>query len=201
MMGETDSNRSTTQVLPEGGGDRPLVRRKSLTAVNDGAMRTVIDFGDAGSFVTDEPVEQGGTNDGPTPLQAVVGALCGCESVTFHRAAEERGFAYRSIEFDAEFRIDIRGRMGHAGVRPHFQVVRVEAVVETDESEEDLASLVEETERRCPVFNLIRDADVRLEMRWRRKPVGGSGSGRDASDCGLAALENPSGWVQASRRP
>jgi uncharacterized OsmC-like protein len=175
MTGEANADRSTTQVLPEDRVDRPLVRRKTLTAVNRGAMRTVIDFGDAGSLTTDEPVEQGGTNDGPTPLQAVVGALCGCESVTFHRAAEERGFAYRGITFDAEFRIDIRGRMGHPGVRPHFQVVRVEAVVETNESEEELASIVEETERRCPVFNLIRDAGVRLEVRWLRKPVGGSG--------------------------
>lgn len=55
-----------------------------------------------------------------------------------------------------------------------FQVVRVEATVETDESEEALASIVEETERRCPVFNLIRDAGVRLEVRWVRKPVDGS---------------------------
>jgi uncharacterized OsmC-like protein len=174
MTRETDSDRSTTQVLPESRVDHPLVRRKTLTAVNHGAMRTVIDFGEAGGFTTDEPVEQGGTNDGPTPLQTVVGALCGCESVTFHRAAEERGFAYRGIEFDAEFRIDIRGRMGHPGVRQHFQVVRVEAVVETEESEEALAEIVEETERRCPVFNLIRDAGVRLEMRWLRKPVVGS---------------------------
>ena len=132
-------------------------------------------FGDAGSFTTDEPFEHGGTNTGPTPLQTVVGALCGCESAAFHRVAEERGFAYRGIEFDAEFRIDIPGRMGHPGVRQHFQIVRVEAVVETDDSDEDLASVVEETERRCPVYNLIRDADVRLETRWLRKPAGGRG--------------------------
>ena len=153
--------------------DRPIIRRKSLRAVNDGGMRTVLDFGDAGSFVTDEPIQHGGTNAGPSPLQAVVGALCVCESVTFHRTAEERDFAYRSIAFEAEYRIDIRGRMGHAGVRQHFQIVRVEAVVETSETEHALARVVEATERRCPVYNLIRDAGVNLEMRWIRRPVGG----------------------------
>jgi uncharacterized OsmC-like protein len=89
----------------------------------------------------------------------------------FHRTAEERGFSYRGIAFEAEYRIDIRGRMGHRGVRQHFQIVRVEAVVETNESEEAFASMVEETERRCPVFNLIRDAGVRLEVRWLRRPL------------------------------
>lgn len=71
----------------------------------------MIDFGDAGQIITDAPIPQGGTNDGPAPLQTVVGALCGCESVTFRRTAEEQGFAYRGIAFDAEYRIDIRGRM------------------------------------------------------------------------------------------
>jgi uncharacterized OsmC-like protein len=169
-----DAERSNTEVLREGAVDRALIRRKSLTAVNEGGMRTVIDFGDAGTIITDEPVDQGGTNEGPTPLQAVVGALCGCESVTFHRTAEERGFSYHGIAFEAEYRIDIRGRMGRRGIRQHFQIVRVEAVVETDEPDEELASVVEETERRCPVFNLIRDADVRLEVRWVRRPLDGS---------------------------
>jgi uncharacterized OsmC-like protein len=171
MTEQRHAHRANTEVSHEDAVDRPLIRRKSLTAVNEGGMRTVIDFGDTGTIITDEPVEHGGTNEGPSPLQAVAGALCGCESVTFHRTAEERGFSYQRIAFEAEYRIDIRGRMGHRGVRQHFQIVRVEAVVETDESDEALASVVEETERRCPVFNLIRDAGVRLEVRWLRKPV------------------------------
>jgi uncharacterized OsmC-like protein len=174
MTMKRDADRSNTEVLREDVINRPLIRRKSLTAVNEGGMRTVIDFGDAGTVITDEPVDQGGTNEGPTPLQAVTGALCGCESVTFHRTAEERGFSYQGIRFEAEYRIDIRGRMGQPGVRQHFQIVRVEAVVETNESDEALASVVEETERRCPVFNLIRDAGVRLEVRWLRKPLDGA---------------------------
>jgi uncharacterized OsmC-like protein len=56
-------------------------------------MLTVLDAGEHGSFATDEPVEHGGTGEGPSPLQTVLGALCGCESVTFNRTAAERGFA------------------------------------------------------------------------------------------------------------
>ncbi len=134
-------------------------------------MKTVIDCGEFGRFATDEPVSQGGTGEGPSPLQAVLGALCGCESVTFHRTAKEAGFAYSAIDFQAAFTIDIRGRMGVAHVRPHFQTVRVQAMVHTDESEEKLRQVVEETERRCPVFNLLSDARVQVEMVWIRQPV------------------------------
>jgi uncharacterized OsmC-like protein len=56
-------------------------------------------------------------------------------------------------------------------VRPHFQTVKVEARVQTDESEERLRAVIEETEARCPVFNLISDAGVRVEMLWIREGV------------------------------
>lgn len=120
-------------------------------------------------LVTDEPEAHGGTGEGPSPLQTVIGALCGCEAVTFNRTAAEFAFAYRGIEFEAEFTIDIRGRLGNRAVRPHFQTVRLQAVVDTDESDERLREVVEETEARCPVFNLLNDAGVRLEMHWLRQ--------------------------------
>jgi uncharacterized OsmC-like protein len=41
--------------------------------------------------------------------------------------------------------------------------------VTTSESEERLAEVVEETENRCPIFNLMRDASVDMEVRWIRK--------------------------------
>ena len=140
-----------------------------LAATNHGGMYTEIDFGDFGTFATDEPESHGGTGEGPSPLQTVLGALCGCESVTFNRTASEMNFAYERIEFEAEFTIDIRGRLGVDGVRPHFQTIRVQATVTTSESEERLAQIVEETEKRCPVFNLVVDAGVKTEMLWIRQ--------------------------------
>jgi len=48
-------------------GTGPL-RRKTLSAHNEAAMRTVVDCGEAGRLVLDEPVPHGGTGEGPTPL-------------------------------------------------------------------------------------------------------------------------------------
>jgi len=106
-----------------------FVRRKTVTAHNDATMRTVADFGEFGRVTLDEPVPHGGTGQGPSPLQAVLGTLCGCEAVTFHRTAAELGLRYESLDFEAAFTIDIRGRQGDRSVRPHFQTVRVRAVI------------------------------------------------------------------------
>lgn len=76
------------------------------------------------------------------------------------------------LDFEAEFTIDVRGRMGTRGVRQNFQTVRVQATVSTAASAEDLAEVIAETEARCPVYNLIKDAGIDLEVVWvRRDPT------------------------------
>lgn len=147
---------------------KPVIRKKAVSVSNKGNMKAVVDAGEFGTFVTDEPVAHGGTGEGPSPLQAVLGSLCGCESVTFNRTAAEFDFKYEGIEYEAMFTIDIRGRKGMRGVVPHFQTVRMQANVTTDETEERLAEVVEETEARCPVYNLLKDAGVKVETVWVR---------------------------------
>src|SRR6266702_897585 len=118
-----------------------FVRRKTLSARNQATMATVVDYGESGRLTLDEPARHGGTGRGPSPLQAVLAALCGCEAVTFRRTATEMGLHYASLDFEAAFTIDIRGRQGDRSVRPHFQTVRVRAVVTTGEPMEALASM------------------------------------------------------------
>ena len=72
----------------------PIIRKKMLTAKNEASCKTVINFGDFGQGVLDEPKEHGGSGKGPSPLHGLLGTLCGCESVTFHRAAKEMNFEY-----------------------------------------------------------------------------------------------------------
>ncbi len=149
---------------------QPIVRQKHASARSYGGMYTEIDTGEYGYLVTDEPIAHGGTGEGPSPLQTVLGALLGCESVTFNRAARDMDFSYDGIDFEAGYTIDVRGRMGVRGVIQYFQSVKVDAVVTTDEPQERLQAVIEETEARCPVFNLVKDAGVRIEVRWVAKP-------------------------------
>ena len=149
-----------------------FIRRKTVIAHNGATLRTVADFGEFGTVTLDEPVSHGGTGQGPSPLQAVLGALCGCEAVTFHRTAAELDLHYESLDFEAAFTIDIRGRQGDRSVRPHFQTVRVRAVVATAEPIPELAAVIEETEACCPVMNLLLDAKVVLRIEWFRDSSG-----------------------------
>lgn len=147
-----------------------FIRRKTLVAQNDATMLTNINYGEFGVAITDEPKAHGGQSAGPSPLQAVIGALCGCEGVTFRRTATEMNFQYSKLEFEAGFTIDIRGRMGDRTVRPHFQSVKLSVKVTTPQTPEELQAVIDETEARCPVMNLLQDANVKLDVQWQHIP-------------------------------
>ena len=157
-----------SKVIDEIDFSKSIIRGKSLSATNPGNMTTTIEFPGLASLTLDEPVKHGGGGQGPSPLQGVLGSLCGCEAVTFSRTAKEKNFNYNGLEFEAEFTIDIRGRMGVRSVVPHFKTVRVQVYVKTNEDEARLLEVVKETEARCPVFNLIKDAGVEIECVWVR---------------------------------
>ena len=61
----------------------PIVRKKIITASNDGSMASRINFGDFSDFIFDEPSQHGGSDLGPTPLTGVLASLCACEAVGF----------------------------------------------------------------------------------------------------------------------
>tara|TARA_Y100000031_G_scaffold154054_1_gene200731 strand:- start:348 stop:836 length:489 start_codon:yes stop_codon:yes gene_type:complete len=159
------------KVIDEKDFSEPIIRRKSLSASNNATMTTTIHFPENSDIVFDEPIKHGGAGKGASPLQGVLGSLCGCESVTFNRTAKEMDFSYTGLSFEAEFSIDIRGRMGNRNVTPHFKSIKVQIFVKTDESEERLLEVVEETEARCPVFNLIKDAGVDIQCVWVRTKI------------------------------
>ena len=51
-------------VVEEKDFTKPVVRKKTLTAVNDASLATQVDFGQYGSFTFDEPTAHGGSDLG-----------------------------------------------------------------------------------------------------------------------------------------
>ncbi len=123
---------------------------------------------DFASVVMDEPAVLGGQNQGPNPLECLVASLNGCKGVMIPLIAKELGFAFSALSFDTEGVIDLRGLMGVAGVSTHFQSLTLTVTIHTEEPEARLLALQEAVSTRCPIYNLLRDANVALETRWVR---------------------------------
>ncbi|TAA72831.1 OsmC family protein [Planococcus salinarum] len=132
----------------------------------EGNLKTSIYAREFSPFIIDEPKHLGSTNEGPNPLEYLLGGLTGCTSVMIGLIAKEQNFSYQGIEFKNSGIIDARGMRGVEGVSTYFQTVSFEAIFSTDESDERLGALKAEVERRCPIHNLIVDAGVAIDSKW-----------------------------------
>ena len=137
---------------------------RRVVARNEAPTRTVMMVRDH-VLVSDEK----GTNTGPTPLEMCLSSLLGCdEGVIINRCAEAMQFSHTGVDIEGDGEVDQRGSQGVQSVRPYFNWVRLRIRVYTKETQERLARLARNVEYRCPVMNLFRSADVRLDVTWER---------------------------------
>ena len=118
------------------------------------------------TFTLDEPVAAGGSDTAPAPLEYVVGALNGCVTVLVDLVAADHGIVVEHVRTEVVAEQDRDGIAGVPGVRTHFSAVRLDVQVTSSADESAFGELAAEVERRCPMVNLLRDAQVEVEVRW-----------------------------------
>jgi putative redox protein len=124
----------------------------------------------AHTFFIDEPKNLGGNDKGANPLNTLLGSLAGCENAIANIVAKEMKFNLNGIDFKIQGTLDPRGLMGDASVKQYFETITIEAVVDTDESDERIQELKEKTDSRCPVYNILKDTNfIKIQSTWRRK--------------------------------
>ena len=123
---------------------------------------------DFAPIVMDEPAALGGQNQGPNPLEYLVASLNGCNGVMIPLIAKELNFEFSELSFDTKGVVDLRGLMGQPDISTYFQSLTFSVNIKTDESAERLQVLQNAVAARCPVYNLLRDANVTLHTQWTR---------------------------------
>lgn len=115
----------------------------------------------------DEPDVLLGSNQAPNAVEAVLHALASCLGVGFVYNAAAEGIDVRSLEFDVEGELDLRGFLGLSEeVRPGYQNVRVDYRVECDAPDDRVDALCAHVQRTSPVLDLLRNpVEVTVERR------------------------------------
>jgi len=84
-------------------------------------------------------------------------SLVACAGVTFNVVATALGVAFRSAQVVVEGEGDFRGTLGLAKDVPvGIEEIRLRFEVDTDASDEQLATLLKLTERYCVIFQTLR---------------------------------------------
>jgi uncharacterized OsmC-like protein len=94
-------------------------------------------------------------------------ALVACAGVTMNAVATALGIELRDATLEAEGDLDFRGTLGVSKEAPvGFQNIRLKVSLDTDASEEQLATLLRLTERYCVVYQtLVKSPGITVSQR------------------------------------
>jgi uncharacterized OsmC-like protein len=101
----------------------------------------------------------GGTGEEACSGDMLLQALVGCAGVTLKAVSTSMGLAVRAGAVLAEGDLDFRGTLGVSKEVPvGFTAIRLRFELDTDATDEQLAKLVQLTERYCVVAQTLRAA-------------------------------------------
>lgn len=127
-----------------------------VNAQSESATKTVIKARKF-QFVVDEPAELGGTNEGPNPVEYILGAFAGCLSVMAHLIAKEMNIELRSLKLDISGLLNPARLFGKSfDERAGFKEISVVIKADTDADKATLQKWIEAIEDRCPVSDNLQ---------------------------------------------
>ena len=107
-------------------------------------------------FDSDHPEIFASEDRGATPLEFVLVGLAGCLTAGVAAVAQNRNIQLRSVKATLEAGMDLQGILGiDANVRNGFDGVKVHFEIDADASDEQIAALVAQSQKRSAVFDIV----------------------------------------------
>lgn len=120
----------------------------------------------------DEPLELGGTDTGPNPVEILLAALGGCQEIVYRAYAAVMGLEIERIEVHAKGYLDLRGLLNLAEVPSGFSQISFTTRIFSSEPEEKIRQLAVMVEKHCPVMDtLMRAVEVKGKVEVQRPNV------------------------------
>ncbi|MFP5072455.1 OsmC family protein [Pseudonocardia nantongensis] len=142
----------------------------AVSGQGTGVAQTVAVDGADYTIETDAYPAFGGQDEHPSPLAYTLASLSSCNQVTSALVAKELGVTIEHVRFDvaADFNPTTMTTGTHRDGETTFQNLRIDAVIRSDATDEQLQELARETERRCPVSQLFAQAGVTITSNWKK---------------------------------
>lgn len=107
-------------------------------------------------YDTDHPEIFASEDNGSTPVEMVLVGLAGCLTAGIASVAQNRNIQLNSVKATIDAPMDLQGILGiDSDVRNGFNSITVNYEIDADASEEDIAALVAQSQKRSAVFDVI----------------------------------------------
>ena len=134
-------------------GAQPLEKRALLT-ISEGNDYRVNVQSHGHAWTLDEPTTDGGTDSGPDPVTAFLGALLSCMTISFKAAARRRQVTVERME----------GKV-HANSLGHVKNITMSLEVWSPDPEEKVRALLDTAKRGCYVSGVLKpEIEFKVEL-------------------------------------
>ena len=115
---------------------------------------------------TDHPEVFAAEDKGATPVEVVLVGLAGCLTGGIATVAQNRGIQLHSVKATLDAPMDLAGILGiDSDVRNGFKSITVSYQIEADATEDEIAALVAQSQKRSAVFDIITNpTNINVEV-------------------------------------
>jgi uncharacterized OsmC-like protein len=136
-----------------------------LTGTAESHTRTKVTSRDV-QMTIDEPIERGGTNEGPMPVEMVFAGLVGCTHVISNKLAIANNVEILSMDIDVVTTMDSRGTRLIEPVDVPFPdtVLTIKATMNGDQN--NIETVINSLKEHCAVSKMLRQSGTKVTENW-----------------------------------
>jgi uncharacterized OsmC-like protein len=104
------------------------------------------------TFIVDEPQSLGGNDEGPNPVEYLLGSYTGCLNVVLHIVAKEQNVRINKLFIKADGNLDPSKFTGQQSFnRAGFQSINVSINIDADADVNVISNIISIAKNRCPI--------------------------------------------------
>jgi len=114
----------------------------------------------------DEPIERGGTNEGPMPVEMVFAGLIGCTHVISNKLAVANNVEIHDMDIDVVTTMDSRGTRLIEPIDVPFPDTALTIKATMTGKQEDIETVIHNLKDHCAVSKMLRQSGTVVTENW-----------------------------------
>lgn len=137
----------------------------NVTGSSETSTRSTVRMRDK-QLTIDEPVERGGTNLGPMPVEMVMAGLAGCTHVIANKLANHFGAPITRMDVNIETTMNSSGTRLIEPIDVPFPKVVINIDAEMDGPQEAIDQVVASLRNHCAVSKMLQQSGTEVVEHW-----------------------------------
>ncbi len=117
-------------------------------------------------MIIDEPIERGGTNEGPMPVEMVFAGLIGCTHVISNKLAKANDVEVVDMDIEVVTTMDSRGTRLIEPIDVPFPDTVLHIKATMNGSDDGIEAVIHKLKEHCAVSKMLRMSGTKVTENW-----------------------------------